>query len=495
MAIERAPQVEISQLGGSIVETVDLFRKLVENITEANPEDSSQMGIYDLSKAIVSKLPQKTPFVVQRKALQSFASTDTNTRRLGQEAFLFLNLKTLVIVVDSYFVEGIDTKDDRNDMMASALVSVQERLININPTFPIPSQVHRAAKAGVIEYIKTKDDMPTGWISDADSRSMIATAIKESIAGRDISGFGKEEFRKLAEGLSLKTGISENGLLRYLKRLQAVSDIESSANDQSQGGNIVQGSIDNEKLKQELDTVLQKLPDRERKIIELKFGLEDGKERTNGELGRTFHVIDERIRQIQAKAFRRLRPALRFLTEDYFDPENLMFGYIRYSENLRFASKRIAQDVLSIDSFNINDSDKKRLNEIGIKQVGDLLTAPIGEIKEAWGGIDRNRIRRVYRLLGERIERLNLRMRTFELIPHIIGSFLYRNQDINRRNDLSLEEKQALFDLEFKIVDDLKGLRVVFDESTSDKKDLARSVESSILRRISQEIKRDLDLL
>lgn len=60
-------------------------------------------------------------------------------------------------------------------------------------------------------------------------------------------------------------------------------------------------------LRAELATALESLTDRERQVVKLRFGLEDGRTRTLEEVGKEFNVTRERIRQIEAKALRKLR--------------------------------------------------------------------------------------------------------------------------------------------------------------------------------------------
>jgi RNA polymerase primary sigma factor len=73
-------------------------------------------------------------------------------------------------------------------------------------------------------------------------------------------------------------------------------------------------------LKEQMDDVLDSLTGRERRVLQLRFGLEDGRQRTLEEVGREFGVTRERIRQIEAKALRKLRhPTRSRKLRDYFD--------------------------------------------------------------------------------------------------------------------------------------------------------------------------------
>ena len=73
-------------------------------------------------------------------------------------------------------------------------------------------------------------------------------------------------------------------------------------------------------LKEQLDEVLPSLTEREAKVLRLRFGLEDGRPRTLEEVGKEFDVTRERIRQIEAKALRKLRhPSRSKKLKDFLD--------------------------------------------------------------------------------------------------------------------------------------------------------------------------------
>ncbi len=73
-------------------------------------------------------------------------------------------------------------------------------------------------------------------------------------------------------------------------------------------------------LKEQVEAVLDSLSNRERKVLQLRFGLDDGRSRTLEEVGKEFNVTRERIRQIEAKALRKLRhPSRSKKLKDYLD--------------------------------------------------------------------------------------------------------------------------------------------------------------------------------
>jgi RNA polymerase primary sigma factor len=73
-------------------------------------------------------------------------------------------------------------------------------------------------------------------------------------------------------------------------------------------------------LQEQLESVLHTLPEREKKVIQLRFGLLDGHPRTLAEVGREFRVSRERIRQIESKTLSKLRhPSLSQKLRDYLE--------------------------------------------------------------------------------------------------------------------------------------------------------------------------------
>jgi RNA polymerase primary sigma factor len=73
-------------------------------------------------------------------------------------------------------------------------------------------------------------------------------------------------------------------------------------------------------LREQLASVLATLTPREQKVLILRYGLEDGKPRTLEDVGKVFNVTRERIRQIEAKALRKLRhPSRSRRLKDYLD--------------------------------------------------------------------------------------------------------------------------------------------------------------------------------
>lgn len=88
---------------------------------------------------------------------------------------------------------------------------------------------------------------------------------------------------------------------------------DSNLGDFVADGNVLtpEGNVESVMLRAHIDALLGDLKERERQVIVLRFGLEDGHPRTLEEVGKEFNVTRERIRQIEAKALRKLRNPVR----------------------------------------------------------------------------------------------------------------------------------------------------------------------------------------
>ena len=119
------------------------------------------------------------------------------------------------------------------------------------------------------------------------------------------------------EELAKKIGMSVEKIREVYKIAQEPVSLETpiGEEDDSHLGDFIKDERNmspeeyatNEMLKMEISNVLLTLTEREEKVIRLRFGLEDGKSRTLEEVGQKFGVTRERIRQIEAKALRKLR--------------------------------------------------------------------------------------------------------------------------------------------------------------------------------------------
>ena len=157
---------------------------------------------------------------------------------------------------------------------------------------------------------------------------MAESVTKLSIAAKSLEQkLGREP---TVSDLAEELGISEQKVLEI--RLAAGSVASLDAPISEDGDSVVQDFVADDQadpfeaaaaqqLREDLEKVLMTLTERERKVLVLRYGLDNGRARTLEEVGREFGVTRERIRQIEAKAIRKLRrPARANQICDYSRP-------------------------------------------------------------------------------------------------------------------------------------------------------------------------------
>ena len=148
---------------------------------------------------------------------------------------------------------------------------------------------------------------------------MVATINKMSKMQRKLTlELGYEpSVAELAEALDM----SEDKVMEIMQIAREPASLETPIGEEDDSNlgdfvadnNIVtpEGNVESVMLREHIDALLGDLKERERQVIVLRFGLEDGHPRTLEEVGKEFNVTRERIRQIEAKALRKLRNPVR----------------------------------------------------------------------------------------------------------------------------------------------------------------------------------------
>ena len=172
----------------------------------------------------------------------------------------------------------------------------------------------------------------TWWVRQAISRSIADQARTIRIPVHMVETINKliRVNRQLAQELgrdptpaeiAKEMGISESKVREIIKIAQEPVSLETPIGEEEDShlGDFIEDEnapapadvASNAMMREQLQEVLHSLTPREEKVIRLRFGLDDGRSRTLEEVGKEFNVTRERIRQIEAKALRKIRHPVR----------------------------------------------------------------------------------------------------------------------------------------------------------------------------------------
>ncbi|GAC1462859.1 MAG: RNA polymerase sigma factor RpoD [Chloroflexota bacterium] len=134
------------------------------------------------------------------------------------------------------------------------------------------------------------------------------------VSRRLMQDYGREP---TSEEIGLEMDLAPDKVREIMKVAQTPVSLETPIGEEEdsnlgdfipdEGGEAPSDAASFQLLRESMEDVLQPLTDREQKVLRLRFGLEDGRGRTLEEVGKEFNVTRERIRQIEAKALRKLR--------------------------------------------------------------------------------------------------------------------------------------------------------------------------------------------
>lgn len=255
----------------------------------------------------------------------------------------YKNNKNSLVNVPIYILEQLDMfADIENRFLAAGIKSEVEDIANIMGIKK--EHVEELKKYKNMYEMESLDaveeEINTDYVVD---RIGDTEKIQETLGGYVLDGVYYEPERGNVGGLSFKQAVAKNEDLI--------------------------GMVNTNLLASSLDEVLNTLTDREAKALKLRFGLEDGESKTLEDVANQFGVSRERLRQIEAKALRKLRhPSRSKKVRDYMDCE-LAHGYTSsgLSAIIRKRKQNIAlkEDTISNNENDLNLSDDtNNLNDL-----------------------------------------------------------------------------------------------------------------------------------
>ena len=296
----------------------DLSDDFADEFMEKNPEDEIDLDSVDLLEGVGTDDPVR--MYLKEIGTVPLLSGDeelelAKRKSLGDEAakkrLIEANLRLVVSIAKRYtgrgmsfldlvqegnlgLIKGVEKFDFEKGYKLSTYAtwwirqSVTRALADQARTIRVP--VHMVETINKMSKMQRKLTLELGY----------EPSIQELAKALDMSEEKVMEIMQIArEPASLETPIGEED--------------DSNLGDFVADTNVLtpEQNVESVMLREHIDTLLEDLKEREREVIKLRFGLEDGHPRTLEEVGKAFNVTRERIRQIEAKALRKLRNPVR----------------------------------------------------------------------------------------------------------------------------------------------------------------------------------------